>query len=60
MKEKRNTPHTIKQRKVNRIGHILRRKCLLKHVIEGKGREDKEEDVSSYCTILRNRNDTGN
>jgi hypothetical protein len=32
------------------IGHILRRNCLLKHVIEGKieGREDEEEDISSY------------
>ena len=27
---------TIKRRKVNWIGHILRRNCLLKHVIEGK------------------------
>jgi hypothetical protein len=60
MKEKRNTPHAIRQRKVNWIGHILRRNCLLKHVIEGKGREDEEEDVSSFCMILRNRNDTAN
>jgi hypothetical protein len=28
--------HTIKIRKANWIGHILRRNCLLKHVIEGK------------------------
>ena len=27
--------HTIKRRKANSIGHILRRKCLLKHIIEG-------------------------
>ena len=27
---------TIQRRKVNYIGHILRRNCLLKHVIEGK------------------------
>jgi hypothetical protein len=26
----------IKRRKANWIGHILRRNCLLKHVIEGK------------------------
>ena len=33
----------------NRIGHILRRQCLLKPVIEGKkGREDEEEEVSTY------------
>ena len=36
VKEKRNIIHTVKRRKVNRIGHILRGKCLLKHVIEGK------------------------
>jgi hypothetical protein len=28
--------HKIKRRKANWIGHILRRNCLLKHVIEGK------------------------
>jgi hypothetical protein len=39
VKEDRNilhTLHTIKRRKANWIGHILRRNCLLKHVIEGK------------------------
>ena len=36
------------------IGHILRRNCLLKHAIAGKtegkykGREEVEEDISSY------------
>jgi len=31
------------------IGYILRRNCLLKHVIEKKkGREDEKEDVGSY------------
>jgi hypothetical protein len=34
--ESRNILHTIKRRKANWIGHILRRNCLLKHVIEGK------------------------
>jgi hypothetical protein len=34
--------HTTKRRKANWIGHILRRNCLLKHVIEGK-REDKSD-----------------
>jgi hypothetical protein len=29
-------PTKIKTRKANWIGHILRRNCLLKHVIEGK------------------------
>jgi hypothetical protein len=32
----RNILHTIKIRKANWIGHILRRNCLLKHVIVGK------------------------
>jgi hypothetical protein len=36
VKEERNIKHTIKRRKVNWIGHILRRYCLLKHVIEGQ------------------------
>jgi hypothetical protein len=35
-KEERNIVHTIKRRKANWIGHILRRNCLLKQVIEGK------------------------
>ena len=26
----------MKRRKANWIGHILRRNCLLKHVVEGK------------------------
>jgi hypothetical protein len=36
VKEERNILLTIKGRKANWIGHILRRNCLLKHVIEGK------------------------
>jgi hypothetical protein len=36
VKEERNILHTIKRREANWIGHILRRNCLLKHVIEGK------------------------
>jgi hypothetical protein len=34
--EERNVLGTIKRRKANCIGHIWRRNCLLKHVIEGK------------------------
>jgi hypothetical protein len=34
VKEERNILHTVKRRKANWIGHILRRNCLLKHVIE--------------------------
>jgi hypothetical protein len=36
VKEKRNIVHTIKIRKDNWIGHILRINCLLKHMIQGK------------------------
>jgi hypothetical protein len=36
VKKQRNILHTIKRRKANWIGHILRRNCLLKHGIEGK------------------------
>ena len=32
----RNILHEIRKRKANRIGHILRRNCLLQQVIEGK------------------------
>ena len=34
--EQRNILHEIRKRKVNWIGHILRRNCLLRQVIEGK------------------------
>jgi hypothetical protein len=37
IKEERNILHTIKRRKANWIGHILRRNCLIKHV---KGEEE--------------------
>jgi len=36
VKEQRNILHEIRKRKANRIGHILRRNCLLQRVIEGK------------------------
>jgi len=36
VKEQRNILHKIRKRKTNWIGHILRRNCLLKQVIEGK------------------------
>ncbi|GFG29807.1 hypothetical protein Cfor_00237 [Coptotermes formosanus] len=35
-REEWNILHTVKRRKANWIGHILRRNCLLKHVTEGK------------------------
>jgi hypothetical protein len=36
VKEERNILYKIKSRKANWIGHILRRNCLLKHMIEGR------------------------
>jgi len=36
VKEQRNILHEISKLKANWIGHILRRKCLLQHVIAGK------------------------
>jgi hypothetical protein len=32
--EQRNILHEIRKREANRIGHILRRNCLLKQVIK--------------------------
>ena len=34
--EQRDILHEIRKRRANWIGHILRRNCLLKQVIEGK------------------------
>ena len=36
VKEQRNILHEIPRRKVNWIGHILSRNCLLQGFIEGK------------------------
>jgi hypothetical protein len=64
VKEKRNILHTVKSSKANCTGDILRRNSLLKHIIQGQRkkdmwRENKKEDVSSYCT-LRKLEDTEN
>jgi hypothetical protein len=40
--EQRNILHEIRKRKANWIGHILRRNCLLKEVIEGKTKGEME------------------
>ena len=65
--EQRNILHAIRKRKANSIGHILRRNCLLKQVIEGKIKEEIEvtrrqgrrrkkllgdlEDKRGYCHL---------
>jgi hypothetical protein len=36
IKEERSILQTIKRRKANWIGHILHKKCLLRHIFEGK------------------------
>jgi hypothetical protein len=41
VKEQRNILHEIRKRKVNWIGHILRRNCLLRRVIEVTGRQGR-------------------
>jgi hypothetical protein len=48
VKEERNIIHTVKRRKDNSIGHVLRRNCLLKDIIEGKIQVmgNEEADVS--------------
>ena len=40
--EQRNILHEIRKRKANWKGHILRRNCLLKQVIEGKIKGEME------------------
>jgi hypothetical protein len=44
--EQRNILHEITKRKANWIGHILRRNCLLKQVIQGKIRVKGEMEVT--------------
>jgi hypothetical protein len=42
--KERNILQTTKRRKANGIGYILRRNCLIKHVIEGKRGKDKSDE----------------
>jgi hypothetical protein len=58
VENERNILQAIKIRKVNCIGHILHRICLLKQVTVGRTEED--EDVSSKWTNLRKTNDNRN
>jgi hypothetical protein len=41
--EQRNILHELRKRKANWIDHILRRNCLLKQVIEDKGRDGSDK-----------------
>ena len=62
--EQRNILHEIRKRKANWIGHILRRNCLLKQVIEGKIKGEMEvtrrrgRRVGNYWMTLRTGEDT--
>jgi hypothetical protein len=70
VKEERNIVHTIKRRKANWIGHILRRNCLLNHVIEGRiegtgrrGRRRKQlldelKETTGYWTLKQEELDS--
>ena len=64
--EERNILPTVKGKKAKWIGHIMRRNCLLKRVIEGKTEEKLEvmgrrgEELRSYWMALRKGEDTGN
>jgi len=43
--EQRNILHEIRKWKANWIGHIVRRNCLLKQVIEGKIKGEMEVEI---------------
>jgi hypothetical protein len=66
VKEEKNMLQITKRRKTNWIGHILRRNCLLKHVIEGKiegrieGTGRRGRRLCSYWMTLMKREDTAN
>jgi hypothetical protein len=62
VKEERKILHTVKRRKANWIGQIMRRDCLLKHVIEGKleGRVEVIGKEGRRRKQLRKREDAGN
>ena len=59
MKEERNIVHATVRKKADWIGHILRRNCLLIHVIEGKieGRTEATEiRGTGYKRLIRDLN----
>jgi hypothetical protein len=53
-KAERNIIHTIKRRKANWIGHILRRTCLLNRLLKGKRGKRRRQPLDDlkekeYC-----------
>ena len=48
--EERNIVNTTNRRKANRIGHILNRSYILKHVIEGMTSDAKTEKKIEAAT----------
>jgi hypothetical protein len=60
VQDERNILHTVRRRKANWIGHILRRNCLVKHVVEGKIEVTvrRGKDVGSCWMTLKRRNAT--
>ena len=59
VKEERNIIHTVKRRKGNCIGHILRRNCFLKIIIKGKieGTEVNGRKARRYKQLLDDLNE---
>jgi hypothetical protein len=49
--EQRNILQEVRKRKGNGIGHILRRNCLLKQVIEGNTKGQVEVTRSCWMTF---------
>jgi len=71
VKEERNILQTIKRKKADWIGCLLRRNCLLNHVIEGKiegrlgvsgrrGRKRKQilDDLKEKCVYWKLKEET--
>ena len=62
VKEERNILSAVKRRKANWVGHVLRRSCLLKYVVErkivGKGKRGRrlKQLRSDLCDKRRNWN----
>jgi hypothetical protein len=52
VKEQRNILHEICKREANRIGHVLRRNCLLQQAIEGKIKGGIEMARQGKCRKL--------